>query len=168
MILEIDTSTCPEATEILEEETKYLKCAACGKHFAHAGRGRPPSSCSWIRELRKKQDVKFKKERKKARKNDNLIEVPIFDSYSSAEELQKGNIVYVLATALNREVSQRRFAKEYKVTRVEDDTVYVVRNAKMGHREYEVGVTNISRLHKIIGVDYVDKTDDDVIDEEEE
>lgn len=163
MIKNVDVAACPESVaqppETPPEKTKFLVCEACKSYFPHSGRGRPPRTCKWFRAQSEKKDKKAKAAKKKARANSNLVEVPVFEPYQDSSELSVGDIVHVESTILNNEITRRRYAREYKVTRIEDGVPYIKRHAKAGHRQYEVRLDDITRVSRQVGVEYLDKTE---------
>jgi len=162
----IDTSKCPNAEK--EQKTdKHLKCEACGFFFLHDKRGRKPSSCEWYRKLEKKEQVVRKGQRGEARKNSNMIPIPRLEPINSLDDLKPGMLVYTKASAFDGELQKLRFSSEYKVLSIEEDGVTILRNAKHGHKNYPVQV-DVTRVFKNAGYDYVDKTDPDVEEEEED
>lgn len=162
----IDTTKCPNAVDT-QLTDKHLKCEGCGKFFLHDKRGRKPSSCEWYRGLEKKEQVQRKKHKAEVKKNTNMVAIPRLEAFESLDDLKPGMVVYTMSPTFSKEISRRSFARDYKVLSVEDDGLTIIRNAKLGHKNYPVRV-GLDRVYKKTGYDYVDKTDDDIGNEEED
>ncbi len=162
----IDTDRCPNAVDTKETD-KHLKCEGCGKFFLHDKRGRKPSSCEWYRKLEKKEQAQRQEKKAELRKNSNMVAIPKLDNFSSLDEVKVGMVVYTMSSTFSKEISRRSFARDYKVLSLDEGELTIIRNAKLGHKNYPVRV-GLDRVYKKTGYDYVDKTDDDYGNEEED
>lgn len=137
-----------------DDTYKMLECRACGGEFPHTGRGRPPVMCPWARE----QENIALADKRAAAKRPNSTGVPTFEEVT---EYRVGDLVYRLYDKFGSDIIRRRYAFEYKVTKVEDDAVTVIRTAKRGYPQKPVLVPAGQPLYKKTGVEYIDIDEDD-------
>lgn len=146
--------------------SKLITCEVCSKQFEKQNkRGRPPKVCPSCKEKQAKRAETRKIEKEQANEN-GLTPVPVFSRAESPEEFSVGEVVYILPSFVKGEVSQRRFAKEYKIKSIEGQMVEVVRHQKT-HYVQHPAKTHFSRLLKKSGVEYMDIAPESVIMENE-
>lgn len=131
-------------------------CANCNKEFFHEGRGRPPKYCPKCRDNpAKKVAVANKNHRLR------IFEDPV------VSRLRVGQMLFLMPS-LKDDIQRRRFAKEYKITRIEGGVVFVVRNEKTGYKQHEMPVIHMNNMKVGAGFEMVDFDEEQTTGEEED
>lgn len=144
-----------------------IKCEVCKREFEKPNkRGRPPKICPSCKEKRDAIQEENRKTREMVSSDTSLTSVPVFTQAGDISEIEVGDVVYSLPSYTDNELSQRRFARDYKVLSIEGQNVEVVRNLKQGYANYPAKV-HFSRLFRKTGVEYLDIGQDNAIMETE-
>lgn len=102
-------------------------CENCGEVIPPQ-RGRPPKYCVPCREHIKRNGAPSDSGTKK-------VAVPILEPLTVKDKIKQGDIVFRLHPLFKDQISQRRWAPDYRVLEVIGDTeIKVIRNKKAGYR----------------------------------
>lgn len=155
----IDTGTCKKGIDT-QRTDKHVQCEACGKYFLHKKKGRKPKTCSWYKAQKDIEKKDYKQQKEKAKKDRNVVSVPILEKFSSMKEIKEGMLVYTTSNMFPNELSRRMYAREYKVIDKSDRSVIIIRNLKSGHKNYPVEVP-LDKIYKHTGNTYINKEVED-------